>query len=225
MVNSQNGWPAKADTESFTRFTAGGRGWWAANRDVATVFTDVIEWFDKEIEPVIRQGEEYDDWSYANRLVRGSTSTVSNHGSATAVDINATRHPRGVKNTFSNSDVRKIRDRMKTYNGVVRWGGDYTTTVDDMHFEINASKAATAALAKQIRERDMFSSADKEWISNEIREAVIDVLKTAAIVPNRPTEAALKADPKTATTYFTTVSALANIETDQDNDRNKAAGE
>ncbi len=184
MVNSQNGWPAKPDTSTFTRFDAGGRGWWAANADVAVIFTDLIEWFDHEIEDV--EGGVYDDWSYANRLVRGSTRTVSNHGSATAVDINATRHPRGVKNTFSPSQVKLIREKLATYDRVVRWGGTYTTVVDDMHFEINADKAAAKRLADKIRERDMFTKEDKAWISSEIRAQLIEVLSSEKLVANKP---------------------------------------
>ena len=40
---SQNGWPAYANTSHFTRFTAAGQGWWAANPDVAVVFREFIE--------------------------------------------------------------------------------------------------------------------------------------------------------------------------------------
>lgn len=176
MVNSQNGWPAKANTDTFTRFQAGGRGWWAANDDVAVIFTDLIEWFDANIERVVQPGEEFDDWSYNNRLVRGSTSTVSNHGSATAIDINATQHPRGVSNTFKAADRNAIRAKLREYKDVVRWGGDYKTVRDDMHFEINASKAKTKALANEIRERDMFTAADKAWLSAEISKTVSEAL-------------------------------------------------
>ena len=49
---SQNGWPAYANTSHFTRFTAAGQGWWAANADVAVVFTEFIERFDKEVEEI-----------------------------------------------------------------------------------------------------------------------------------------------------------------------------
>ena len=188
MVNSQNGWPAYADTSNFVRINVCGRGWWVANGDVAVIFTDLINWFDKEIEPVVRPGEEYDDWSYANRLVRGSTKTVSNHGSATAIDINAVIHPRGVRNTFSAAKQKKIRAKMATYNGVVRWGGDYSTVVDDMHFEINASRAATKVLADKIRSKDVFDKDDKSWISAEIRKVVLDVLKNEKFIPNKPVE-------------------------------------
>lgn len=201
-VKSQNGWPAKANTDTFTRFQAAGRGWWAANKDVAVIFTDWIEWFDNNIESVTKNDDVLDDWSYANRLVRGSTSTVSNHGSATAVDINATKHPRGVENTFSSSDRKKIRAKLKDYDGAIRWGGDYTTTVDDMHFEINVSAAKAKTVANDIRERDMFTDADKKWLSAEIAKQVSAVLTSAEIVPNRPL------DPETPQGANWTVAAV-----------------
>src|ERR1044071_9753268 len=87
---SQNGWPAYATTSRYTRFTAAGQGWWAANADVAVVFKEFIDRFDKEVEEITQN--TLDDWSYANRLIRGSRSVVSNHGSATAIDINALKH-------------------------------------------------------------------------------------------------------------------------------------
>jgi sporulation protein YlmC with PRC-barrel domain len=217
QVYSQNGWPAYDHTRNFTRCEASGFALWAANDDVAVIFCDIIEWFNENIEPLAQK--LLDDWSYANRLVRGSTSVVSNHGSATAIDLNAVRHPRGVRNTFANSDVKKIHEKLKEYDGVIRWGGDYTGTVDDMHFEINKGKAATKAVADRIREKNVFTKEDKA----EIRKIFIDVLKTEKVVPNKPTAKQLAADPKAPTTFFSVVSALANIETDQDNDRDAAA--
>jgi len=153
---SQNGWPAYANTRHFTRFTAAGQGWWAANADAAVVFKEFIERFDREVEEVTQA--KLDDWSYANRLVRGSTSTVSNHGSATAIDLNALKHPRGVHNTFSRTkaaQVHKIKNEITDDAGrpVLRLGMDYTTTVDDMHVEINANAKRVKQAADKIRKR------------------------------------------------------------------------
>src|SRR4051812_10383647 len=155
-VHSQNGWPARANTSRFTRFTAAGQGWWAANDDVATVFSEFIDRFDREVEEVTQR--TLDDWSYANRLVRGSTSTVSNHGSATAIDLNALKHPRGVHNTFSaakRSKMHAIRNAITDDSGtpVLRLGLDYSGVVDDMHVEINASAARVRQAARKIRRK------------------------------------------------------------------------
>ena len=65
--------------------------------DVATIFTYLIARFDAEVEDV---DAGQDDWGYAYRAIRGATS-ISNHASATAVDLNATRHPLGQVGTFT----------------------------------------------------------------------------------------------------------------------------
>jgi hypothetical protein len=151
---SQNGWIARATTEHFTRFTAGGNGWWAANDDVAVVFGEFIRRFVAEVEPIA--GPVLDDWSYANRLVRGSTTVVSNHGSATAIDLNALQHPRGVHNTFTvakRAAMRRIRNQITDASGrpVLRLGLEYTGTVDDMHVEVDTTAARIKEAADKIK--------------------------------------------------------------------------
>lgn len=153
---SQNGWPAYSTTEHFTRFTAAEQKWWGANDDVAVVFTEFIVRFVAEVEPI--EGKVLDDWSYANRLVRGSSTTVSNHGSATAIDLNALKHPRGVPNTFTAAKqqaMHKIRDAITDNSGrpVLRLGMDFRTTVDDMHVEIDANATRVRQAANKIRAR------------------------------------------------------------------------
>jgi hypothetical protein len=53
----------------------------------------------------------------------------------------------------------------------------------------------------------------------ELQDAIIEVLTTAEIVPNKPTAEQLKKDPTLKTTYYTVIGALANVELDQDSDR------
>ncbi|HST86294.1 MAG TPA: hypothetical protein VLL08_31440 [Kineosporiaceae bacterium] len=232
MRRSQNGWPAYATTEHFTRFTAGGAGWWAANDDVAVVFAEFIRQFVKRIESL--KGPILDDWSWANRLVRGSTSVVSNHGSATAIDLNSLKHPRGVHNTFSRVDravMHEIRDSITDNNGdpVLRLGMDYDSTVDDMHVEINANAARVKQAANEIRkaQEDEMPSVDdlvkalRPVMRAEFRAQLIDVLTTEQLVPNKPTTAQLAADKDAPTGHFSLTEAMANVEGDGDNDRNR----
>ena len=96
-------------------------------------------WFDKNIESV--DGGILDDWGYANRPIRGSTTGLSNHASGTALDINAPRHPLGKAGTFTPAQAAKIRAELKRYDGAIRWGGDYSGRKDEMHFEIHADVA------------------------------------------------------------------------------------
>jgi hypothetical protein len=116
--------------------------------DVSVVLLEVARRFHEEVEPIT--GGVRDDWGWAYRPIRGKTTGFSNHASATAIDLNATQHPRGVEGTFTAAAeagrARILADLVDESTGepVVRWGEDYTTTVDGMHFEINADAAAVA---------------------------------------------------------------------------------
>lgn len=157
-TKSQNGWPAYPSTLGLTRGSACGFGFWAANKDVRFIFERWITWFDKNIEKIA--GRVLDDWSYANRMVRGSSSVVSNHGSATAIDMNALAHGRGSRDTFTDEEQARIHAELKKYKGVLRWGGDFNTTVDDMHFEINADQEAVAVLVSEFNRLDKIQEDD-----------------------------------------------------------------
>jgi hypothetical protein len=93
---------------------------------------------------------ENDDWGYANRSVRNSTD-VSNHASATAFDLNATRHPLGASGTFTQTQVNEIHTILGEVDNVVRWGGDYSGRPDEMHFEIVGTQEQVARVAERLR--------------------------------------------------------------------------
>jgi hypothetical protein len=150
--HSQNGWPVLTSGQLKFFNAAGGR-FAAANSDVAYVAQYLITRFDSEVEKI--HGKVLDDWSWNSRKVRGSATVVSNHASATAWDLNATKHPRGVRGTFSAAKLAAVH---KILSGIVdskghkifRWGNDYVNaTIDSMHFEINAN----ATQVKQARAR------------------------------------------------------------------------
>jgi hypothetical protein len=131
--------------------------------DVAEVLLEVAARFHAEVERldliVWDRGAVVptDDWGWAWRPVRGQTTGYSNHASATAIDLNATRHPRGASGTFTRRQIRAVRRILaSTFDAahgrnVVRWGEDYQSTVDGMHFEIDADAAAVARVAARIR--------------------------------------------------------------------------
>jgi len=148
---SQNGWPVDPPRSARTipgtnvRVTV-------ADGPAGDVLMDVLGKVSARVENAALNSTkgEADDWGYANRSVRGSTA-VSNHASATAVDINATRHGLGAKGTFSPAQVDEIHRILGEVDNVVRWGGDYTGRKDEMHFEINASPEEVARVAERIR--------------------------------------------------------------------------
>lgn len=92
----------------------------------------------------------WDEWGYAVRPVRGQTTGYSNHAGAVAADANATRHPIGVPvdQTFTATQQRKIRWRLRLYRGLIIWGGRWSRP-DGMHFELAAVElAAVERLAR-----------------------------------------------------------------------------
>lgn len=112
----------------------------------AMFFDDRVE----DIDDNYRNGE-LDDWGYAYRPVRGYTTTLSNHSSGTACDLNATDHPLGVSGTFTAAQIATVRKRLKMYDGCIRWGGDYQNgRPDSMHFEIDKPMADCERVARRL---------------------------------------------------------------------------
>lgn len=105
----------------------------------------VAELFDKYVQDIDTAVGHMvpDDWGYAERPIRGSTTTLSNHSSGTAIDLNATRWSLGSNPSvnLNKTQIDKIHEILLTCDGVVRWGGDYTGRKDPMHFEINDGKS------------------------------------------------------------------------------------
>lgn len=147
---SQNGWTL-AERDQIATFTVPGTTVRLPIRlgDVATVLLYVAERFHNEVEP-LHAGW---CWGFAARTIRGSTTVASNHASATAIDLNAPAHPLATSpaSNYSAKEIAAIHKIIAFCDGVVRWGGDYSGRKDGMHFEINKSASAVAALALKIR--------------------------------------------------------------------------
>lgn len=146
MATSQNGFSANDRSAIASYHLPGGK---VAIRkgDVSVVLIWVAQRFHETVEPLVWPG----NWGYAERTIRGSSTTLSNHASGTALDLNAPAHPLGRRGTFSAAQVRAIRSILDFCEGVVRWGGDYRSRADEMHFEINAGSAAVRRVADKIR--------------------------------------------------------------------------
>lgn len=171
MSSSQNGWTVDAAGSQQDRTAVAGVTFPNGVRrgDVATVLFYVARRFHAEVEP-LKAGT---CWGWFNRPIRGATS-ISNHASGTAIDLNADKHPLGKVGTFSAAKVRAIRRILADCDGVVRWGGDYSGRKDEMHFEINVSSSRVAELAKKInqQEDDMaITPAEMKAIASEVWNA------------------------------------------------------
>lgn len=141
---SQNGWPASSDPKAINIVTvavplkAGNKTMQVAARAVGPLLA-MVTWWDANIEPVTQLG------GYNFRVIRGISTVISNHGSGTAIDINATKHYLGARGTVTAAQAIKIAAKAASLG--LRWGGSYVGRADEMHVEIASSKAAALAAA------------------------------------------------------------------------------
>jgi hypothetical protein len=149
MTKSQNGWPVatagQQDTAPIYGAVTVPNG--VLKGDVAVVLREVARRFHTTVEPLVKNT----CWGWYVKPIEGS-STVSNHASGTAVDLNADQHPMGVSasHNFSTTQIKACHAIVAAMDGVVRWGGDYTGRPDPMHWEIVGTAAATKKLAAKI---------------------------------------------------------------------------
>lgn len=144
MPNSQNGWPVHKTSDGLVPLR------WITGRVLpGDVFT-VLDYFGEEFNRLVEPIDKASSWGHKYRTIVGSEA-ISNHSSATAIDLNAPKHPIGKSNTFNSAQRNTIRGILAVLEGVVRWGGDYSGRKDDMHFEIVGSAAAVKRVADKIR--------------------------------------------------------------------------
>lgn len=156
---SQNGWPASprgADIGIVTvavPLRSGTKTMQVASR-AAPALTEIVQWWDANVEPVTTLG------SYNYREIRGyeGSNTISNHGSGTAIDINASKHPLGATNTVSALTAARITAKAASLG--LRWGGNYRSRKDAMHFEVIFAPTAAAMVQ---RATGVASTAAKVW--------------------------------------------------------------
>lgn len=86
-------------------------------------------------------------WGFSCRAI-GDTRIPSNHSWGLAIDINAPNHPQGVRGTFSKNQEKMCRKIARSAG--CRWGGDYSTTVDEMHFEFMGTPSEARDLKNKL---------------------------------------------------------------------------
>lgn len=142
MPVSQNGYSACDATLIRYRAVPGtGIGVWVRDGAPGDLLVHVAARWHREVEPLHPAGQTLDCWGYAPRMIRGSTTTWSNHSSGTALDLRADSHPLGAVGTFRPAQVAAIHQIIADCRHAVRWGGDYTGRKDEMHVEILADEA------------------------------------------------------------------------------------
>jgi len=156
METSYNGWTASPNPKDFggiTPLVIAGESFAPGVRtgDVHTVLSYVFQQFHDRVEPIWKPGwHDADDWGYNYRQNRNANN-LSCHASATAGDANATRHPNGKRGTFTPDQVREIKRILAEVDNVVEWGGNFTGTPDEMHFEIKGNAAKVGVVANRLR--------------------------------------------------------------------------
>jgi hypothetical protein len=148
-LTSYNGYPASKDLDEIKIKSYPVKGTDRKLRcaeSVGPLLAAFAAEFHELIEP-IDEGT-FDDWGYAFRMVRGTTDKLSCHSSGTAIDLNATKHPLGKHGTFPAEKVPMIRALAKKYG--LKWGGDFKSRPDDMHFEVEVKPGKAQALIKTL---------------------------------------------------------------------------
>jgi hypothetical protein len=114
--------------------------------DCGFLLSRFVRRFARLVEPIGKT----ETFGHAKRQISNSNDW-SNHASGTAVDINSSQHPYGAMDTFSNVEHNSLRGLLADFDDVVKWGGDYRYTKDEMHFEINKPYSDVHLLARVVR--------------------------------------------------------------------------
>jgi len=155
VMLSQNKWGCitNADSNMLRWWTIGPVQLQLRTGPAGFVLAHQALWFHEEIERLWPQMmPDHDDHGWGQRYI-GSTNVPSNHWSATAMDLNARLHPQGQEpeDAFTSKQVKWIRTRMETkYDGIMKWGGDFTTTPDPMHYELRDKTDYPASKVREV---------------------------------------------------------------------------
>lgn len=139
---SQNGWPRNGPFKTFSVPRTNGKRKFLLHVDAGPLLVFYAALWHITVESLLNR--VYDDWAFARSGPIGNSGVYSNHESGSAIDLNATMHPMG-PNTLNSAKRSKIRSNLKRFGGALRWGGDYRSTLDQMHTELNVSRGSARA--------------------------------------------------------------------------------
>lgn len=153
MARSQNGWPALPTIVGTAVYTIPGTKIRVRLRKghagSAAILLYVAARWHTEVEPLVKA---HGIWGWAYRKIRAGVS-LSNHSSATAIDLNASDHPLAARGTFTVKQLRalhRIRDDVNAEHQVIRLGQDYVSRADGMHVEIVGTPAQVRAAVRRL---------------------------------------------------------------------------
>lgn len=127
MPTTPNGW--RVDGPRMTRTVPGTKvSLTVAAGPVGEILLWVAEQFHNRVERI--DGVK-DDGGFSVRRNVNNPSKWSEHAAGAAIDLNATEHPNGKRNTFTKSQYAEIKKILDQVDNVVR-----NLPYDEMHFEV-----------------------------------------------------------------------------------------
>lgn len=153
MATTDNGWKASKDLKTVViEPVKGFRVRVVDNPNVVAVFTYLVQQYHARVDDVT-EPHPMDDWGFYYKPNANSPWKLSRHSGGIAIDVDATEHPNNVSvaKTFTSAQVSEIHKILDELDDVVRWGGDYTHTIDGMHFEINVRPGDLHEIGGKIR--------------------------------------------------------------------------
>lgn len=143
---SQNGW--RVDRSAIAQYTIPTTSIHINLRkgDASVVLLWLAGQYNTHVEPLTQA----DTGGFVIKGIEGGVS-LSNHASGTAMDLRWNKHVMGRRGTFTASQVATIRRLLTLTEGVIRWGGDYVSRADEMHWEVVGSASKLKAVADKIR--------------------------------------------------------------------------
>ena len=120
--------------------------------DCGYLMADFARRYHKDVEPL----GVTETFGHAYRQISGSDEW-SNHASGTGLDTNSAQHPYGQQGTFTATELSNLEKLLEDYDGVIRWGGTFRTTKDEMHYEIDKPYEAVSLLARVVKRNGQVS--------------------------------------------------------------------
>lgn len=160
---------------------------------IAPFASDLLLWVAEQIHERVERLRDGWCWGFYYRGVTGATSTLSNHASGTAIDVNAPLHGYGVRGSWSSWQVAAIRAILAEANRdarVIAWGEDFPTC-DGMHFECRGTKEQVMAAGKRLTTRDWFDMASKADLEAVVKSALAEMEPTLQRIAQEAVQAEL----------------------------------
>lgn len=154
MAQTPNGFTVLTDREDCVEYPIkDGLTLPLAGGDYGVVLVKFLQRFDRNVE-TLRTDTTF---GWAHRVNVNSPDVWSEHAAGTAVDANSTNHPNGATGTFSDAKVTQIRKEQDNLDGILKWGGDFRFTKDEMHFELVGTDDEINLVARRLKKENTVS--------------------------------------------------------------------